>query len=156
MNVITHDKAYSFYSRATFDEHRSLVCRPDVELETLKKYKDRGWAMLDLLDTYTFGSDIHSTFSLGRRYVGDSCCWTIPIPSELNLPHGYIESDSWVIKLRCHFGEEKVVTQFEVLATKRLKFSYVVDADDLRMENEIKKYVGRSQRPANSQNQNSR
>ncbi|KJA12934.1 hypothetical protein HYPSUDRAFT_649054 [Hypholoma sublateritium FD-334 SS-4] len=151
MNIITHDKAYSFYPRATFDEHYSLVCRPDVEVDTLKKYKARGWSMFDLSDFPPLRVDMYSTFSLGRRYVGDPCCWTIPINSGLNLPHGYVESNSWVIKLRYRFGEEKVITKFDVLATRRLKFSYIVDTADLNMENEIRKFIGRSQQTPNPQ-----
>ena len=151
MNIITHDKAYSLYPWATFDEHRSLVCRPDVEVETLKKYKDRGWVMSDLSDMPVLNSSIYSIFSLGRRYMGDSCCWKIPVTSGLNLPHGYVESNSWVIKIRYGLGEEKIVTKFDVLATRRLKFSYVVDVSDYHMENEIAKYVGRGQPAANAQ-----
>ncbi len=151
MNIITHDKAYSFYPRATFDEHRSLVCRPDVETETLKKYKDRGWAMSGLSDMPELDHPIYSTFPFGRRYVGDPCCWKIPVTPGLDLPRGFVESNSWVIEIRCDFGEEKIVTKFDVLATRKLKFSYVVDVSDYRLVNAIAKFVGSGQLAAVAQ-----
>ena len=151
MNIITHDKAYSFHPRATFDSRCSLLRKDSVEHETSSKYEERGWSMYTPYDICAATATLYSIFSLGRRYVGDSCCWTIPIASSPNLAPGYIESNSWVIRIKSsHWSNlgAKVTTDYNVLASKKLKFSYVVGTRDWHMEDAVEKYITCTDQPA--------
>ncbi|KJA14209.1 hypothetical protein HYPSUDRAFT_220598 [Hypholoma sublateritium FD-334 SS-4] len=153
MNIITHDKAYSFYPLATFGARCSLLCREGVKYATSSKYEERGWPMYTPYDICATTARLYSLFSLGRRYVGDSCCWTIPIASAPDLTPGYIESNSWVIRLKSfHWSNAKITAQYNLLATKRLKFSYTVGFGDWHMEAAVEKCIGQNLEPAeNSQ-----
>lgn len=150
MNIITHDKAYSFYPRATFSSRCSLLCKDNVGRDISSKYQKRGWSMYTPYDICAATATLYSIFSLGRRYVGDSCCWTIPLACSSNLAPGYIEGNSWVMRIKSshwsNLGAE-VTTHYNVLASKRLKFSYVVGPRDWHMEDAVEKYITCTDQP---------
>ncbi|KAF8961522.1 hypothetical protein BDZ97DRAFT_1828663 [Flammula alnicola] len=130
MNIITHDKAYSLFPRGTFEERRSLIYIADNRCAAARaKYASRGWAQSRDITRDEF-DDPRSAFSRGDRFPGDSKCWTMPILPKLDLPEGYMESNSW--KVEYDRNLEPAMTYSVVLANK-LKFSYIVVVDaDLR------------------------
>lgn len=78
MNIITHNKVYSFFPRATFEDRRSLKDIPrDFKPTTLKplaKCKARGWKIVDQITRDDFDGP-NAVFShgpaRGRRGVLD-------------------------------------------------------------------------------------
>ncbi|KJA14352.1 hypothetical protein HYPSUDRAFT_49268 [Hypholoma sublateritium FD-334 SS-4] len=99
MNIITHNKAYSFFPRATFgDRRRSLKNSMNTSSGTqvaYAKYESREWEIIGTIDRDDFDG-ANAAFPTGLRRVGDSKCWTIPIYPDLALPEGYIESNAWL------------------------------------------------------------
>ena len=81
LNVISWDRAYSLYPRATFEDHKSLYLRPDyTEDETepliIAKYEERGWDF----DTGRSTLEKHDrAFSSVARWIGDSLSWVIKL-----------------------------------------------------------------------------
>ena len=128
MNLISHEKAYSLYPRATFKERRSFAFqREGLSEETAQvareKYIARGWNMIQSLTRDEIMGPF-SAFSAGGRYIGDSKCWTIPIlPKLQQLPAGYIETNSWNLVLhRTNIAR----ISFTNLIAPFLRYSYLV------------------------------
>ncbi len=98
MNVVAHDKAYSFFPKATFEERCSLLRYRRFGGDTLirdlavQKYARRGWSAIDPSTLYR---PLLGAFSLGERYVGDPACWMVPVHPTLELPRGTVEGNSW-------------------------------------------------------------
>jgi hypothetical protein len=131
MNIITHDKAYSFFPRATFEERRSLVCLSSSELrdKAFEKYSDRGWSFIKNYDVRRAERPaLEATFALGERYVGDRSCWTLPVLPNLNLSEGHMETNSWVTK--CNSWDDFPSMSYQYLVSKMLKFSYLIGTGD--------------------------
>jgi len=134
MNFITHEKAYSLYPRASFEEHRSLTCLYSTIARTKAwaKYTERGWTMLDGITGQDF-HDLNSSLARGPRYVGDSKTWTIPILPKIDAPSldGLVEMNSWSLNydlnLKPHF-------EFSLLISPQLQHCYLVLDEFLREE----------------------
>lgn len=109
MNVISYEKAYSLYPRASIVNHRSLVtCQvpSNGQPVALKKYADRGF----IIET-TVGHD-DPDFPLGRRYLGDRDCWTVDLDMNgveahwavndfsTRLTHDPVCATSWALRIR--------------------------------------------------------
>jgi len=127
MNLISHEKAYSLFPRGTFGERRSLILHREgsggVAAEAARnKYVARGWEMVGEL-TQDEIADPTSAFSAGSRYVGDAKCWTIPILPKLQLPEGYIETNSWNL-LYNRAGD--IEMGFTSLIAPTLRYRYLV------------------------------
>jgi hypothetical protein len=95
MNLITHDKAYSIFPQATFEDRRSLIFVKDGDsmVKAREKYEERGW-------TFVEGHDIHqrdplSEFGIGIRRLGDSKCWSISLYPNQSHTKSVWESNSW-------------------------------------------------------------
>jgi len=135
MNLISHEKAYSLYPRGTFNERRSLILpKEDGNKEKSRvareKYIARGWNMVQALTPDEI-QDPTSAFSAGGRYVGDSKCWTIPIFPELQLPEGYIETNSWNL-VYDHRRTNNASISFSNLIDPLLQHSYLVKDKSLK------------------------
>ena len=126
MNVVAHDKAYSFFPKATFEQRRSLrrfgEGHPHRDLAT-QKYTLRGWSMVN-------SSDIHSqprgAFPLGGRYIGDRACWTIPVHPAVELPCGLVEGNSWHMTISPYSPFMPVTITATIISTRELKFRYMM------------------------------
>lgn len=139
MNIITHDKAYSLFPRATFEERRSLVCLSSDELrdKAFEKYSARGWSFVKNADVERAErGTLEASFALGERYVGDRNCWTLPVLPILNLSEGYMETNSWVMK--CNSWDEFPSMSYHYLVSKMLQFSYLIGIGD---DGEIEDYI---------------
>ncbi|TCD68642.1 hypothetical protein EIP91_010297 [Steccherinum ochraceum] len=110
MNVISYEKAYSLYPRASIVNHRSLVTcmQPsNGQPAALKKYADRGFS----IETFVGGYD--RDFALGKRYIGDGDCWTLNLdmtgvqahwaPNDVSTPltHDPVCATSWDLTVSC-------------------------------------------------------
>jgi len=134
MNFITHEKAYSLYPRATFEERRSLTCLFSTisRAKAWTKYTERGWTMLEGVTGEDF-HNLNSSLARGPRYVGDSKTWVIPILPKIDAPclSGLTEMNSWSLKydpsLKPHF-------QFSLLISPQLQYCYLVLDEFLREE----------------------
>ena len=133
MNFITHEKAYSLYPRATFEERRSLVhpsdasWREDARAAARTKYAGRGWLVVNRL-TQAEIDNRTSAFAYGRRIVGDQYCWTMDLlPKIADLPQGFVESNSWGLSFTQHRQAEM---KYLLLKKPELRFSYTV-ADEI-------------------------
>jgi hypothetical protein len=132
MNFITHEKAYSLYPRATFEERRSLHSshaswRKDSQTVARTKYARRGWLVVDRL-TQSEIDNRTSAFAYGRRAVGDQYCWTMELlPKLADLPQGFVESNSWGLSFT-HIRQAEM--KFMLLKMPELRFSYTV-ADEI-------------------------
>ena len=132
MNIITHDKAYSLYARATFVERRSLKYSSEgvAQEEARQKYVDRGWPMIESLPESDFLRPKASFFP-GYRKVGDARCWTTPVYPIMDLPSGSVQANSWALRFdhdyptenpRLHIPHFKCTT----IVAPNLGYSYLV------------------------------
>lgn len=101
MNLITHERAYSLYPHATFEERRSLVISTEGSRQETarKKYAERGWSMVQTGQDEDI-RNARSDFTQSRRYIGDSRCWTLPVIPELDrdLREDFITTNTWELK----------------------------------------------------------
>lgn len=152
MNLITHERAYSLYPHATFEEHRSLVISTEgsKQEKARKKYCERGWTMVKTVQDEDI-RNARSDFTHARRYIGDSRCWTLPILPKVDLPvkvsEDFMETNTWelkyspVVKFEVpgqvtvfddpnvnvkSAGRVEPVMSFTILRLENLRFSYLV------------------------------
>ncbi|TCD68637.1 hypothetical protein EIP91_010292 [Steccherinum ochraceum] len=108
MNIVSFEKAYSLYPRASIVNHRSLVtCMEPSEGQpaALKKYSDRGFRIETIVGSYD------PDFPLGDRYIGDCNCWTLNLDmsgvqtsfavNEVSTPltHDPVSATSWSLEV---------------------------------------------------------
>ncbi|KAF9522295.1 hypothetical protein CPB83DRAFT_864681 [Crepidotus variabilis] len=129
MNLITHDKAYALYPKATFEERQSLVYSTEgVKQDSArKKYVTRGWTMVEHLSPAEVNSD-RTAFKSGLRHVGDSLSWTIDLFPEMRLSESFIRTNTWTL---CFDPEGGPLMKFEILLFKKLAFSYLIGDRDV-------------------------
>jgi len=133
MNFITHDRAYSLYPRATFEERRSLMYGTGTasRKKARAKYVERGWTMLDGIT----GDDFHnlnSSLVRGPRYVGDRRTWAIPILPKVDAPCPPIaEINSWSLTYDMAL---KPLLYFSSLISPQLRYCYLVLDEFFREE----------------------
>lgn len=132
MNLITHEKAYSIFPRATFDERRSLLQLPMKRSRrqmATTKYAARGFNVVYKISLDEFDNP-HSSFSHGKRHLGDEKCWTLPILPNLELPQsGTIETNSWALLYNGSLHPNMVATAF---VSSTLRYGYLVVDEPLR------------------------
>ena len=124
MNLITHNKAYSIFPRATFEERRSLihVQHEESAVQAHRKYEKRGWQFITEIDEDEI-QNTTSAFADGPRHLGDSKCWTIHLHPELNHSPMFWEANSW----RLHYGVHAHPMHAWGLIRRSLHFSYLLD-----------------------------
>lgn len=135
MNVISHEKAYALYPRATFEERRSLMYSTEgMHQEAARnKYVFRGWTMVEKI-SYEELRNKTSAFKPGRRFIGDKDCWTmelfpkLEIPFEIDHAQNFIQSNTWGLFYTSNL-EAKM--SFCLLLTPSLRFSYTVVDEEL-------------------------
>jgi hypothetical protein len=129
MNIITHDKAYSIFPRATFIERRSLLYnRKQSSPDGLAKYKWHGWIQLPYLEAADYDNR-SSSFARGPRRLGDSKCWTITLRPTVNSQNDYMDSNTWNL----HYFARGTPSNWRVFPTynwtllKHKQSTYLVD-----------------------------
>ncbi|KJA20915.1 hypothetical protein HYPSUDRAFT_42508 [Hypholoma sublateritium FD-334 SS-4] len=131
MNIITHNMAYSFFPRATFeDRRRSLKVTPrgfeTTTLKPLAKYKARGWEIVDQITRDDFDGP-NAVFSHGPRRVGDARCWTMRILPDIGLPDGFIESNAWETQYTVNLVAN--MRFYSVYSRTHLRAGYIIPPD---------------------------
>jgi len=129
MNLITSDKAYSIFPRATFEERRSLIFvnkETDFASQARAKYEERGWSFIEACDVQQ--QDPISSFAKGPRYLGDSNCWSITLHPEYECVNGTCnwrtwESNSWELQYKNGQAPEHVWT---LMRHPKLHWTYLI------------------------------
>ena len=83
MNVITFDRAYCLYPRATLEERISLVTteRDDQVIEDVfQRYTQRGWRFIRAAHDVPFVTTDRCLNSRFARWINDGYAWSIPLP----------------------------------------------------------------------------
>ncbi|RDB16872.1 hypothetical protein Hypma_002444 [Hypsizygus marmoreus] len=113
MNIISHDKAVSFYPRATFDVLETLHIHY-YGGNSLNCSKREGWTVktIPMLNL----REIRTNF----RSVGDRLCWTIPLGGETLAADYRVEANSW----RHNFSMYNRM-RYTLVLNYRMKFNYV-------------------------------
>lgn len=133
MNIITHDAAYAFYPKATFEQRRSLICATSGSKQDLarEKYLARGWTMESSLSWWETISP-YSNFRKGNRWVGDRTCWKIKIAPDLGPEYGtdpdYITSNSWKF---AYSDKYEAQCDFLILQSPLLRYRYILADNDI-------------------------
>ncbi|KAI0083367.1 hypothetical protein BDY19DRAFT_900417 [Irpex rosettiformis] len=87
INVISWDRAYSLYPRATFEHRKSVLLRQRHHNfdDVIQKYTNRGFGFVFTLDHDDLKSD--PAFASSPRWIGDGHSWVIDLPTEgVTLP----------------------------------------------------------------------
>ena len=89
MNIITFNRAYCLYPRATLEERLSLVCtdrNDDVIERVYERYRKRGWTVLRTLGEVASRTRDPALGSV-VRWVEDGFTWTISLPFQPQQEH---------------------------------------------------------------------
>ncbi|TFY80353.1 hypothetical protein EWM64_g3656 [Hericium alpestre] len=95
-NFITHEKAYSLYPKATFEDRRTLLFKPANRLKpatqrAIEKYRQRGWKILYNAPPHWYdiggpkpGPDDpkDSALECTSRWADDGLTWVIPLTKD--------------------------------------------------------------------------
>ncbi|KAF5340168.1 hypothetical protein D9758_014991 [Tetrapyrgos nigripes] len=84
MNVISHSHGYSLFPRATFEDRLSFhtpafTTVKDKDKRAREKYTRRGWRIVRAPSASSYTRPNSECRDHGLRYIGDSCCWVIPL-----------------------------------------------------------------------------
>jgi hypothetical protein len=122
LNIISHNRAYSLYPRATFAHRLTAHLRPpdDRILSAIQKYADRGWTATNELP----GEEGWTTL----RRVGDNICWMIPLKKRPAPINNTLTTNTWMQFLSDGPGIPSFPYHLTIKANN-LFFSYTV-ADD--------------------------
>ncbi|KAF9256090.1 hypothetical protein L218DRAFT_839995, partial [Marasmius fiardii PR-910] len=107
MNIISHSHAVSLYPRVTFCDRvgaRNALRRTELPVETVEKYKKRGFDIVQRVDAVTALAGRYSAMrSSDFRRPGDRFCWTVPLEpvadvSGVDLIPDLLFEESWKIQ----------------------------------------------------------
>ncbi|KAI0349691.1 hypothetical protein OH77DRAFT_1431809 [Trametes cingulata] len=140
LNVISYERAYCLFPRATLHERRSLLLRASDwqgESDELEFMVDRGYEIVETLfdESYRF-VDACKCFTLGWRWVDDPDSWVIDfevggditLPSPANALSSARTHDPLAI---CGYSlryntEEHAYMDFHVAESRAIEYSYVL------------------------------
>jgi hypothetical protein len=137
MNIISYEKAYSLYPRATFEERRSLICATaGFHQEPARtKYVNRGWKMITIVPAQEQDNPL-SSFRKGLRWLGDKLCYTIPLSLEgvhlappvhslAPVPRDFLSIHTWSLE---HAADpaKTAVLHFVILVSPVLRNNYAI------------------------------
>lgn len=141
MNVISFEKAYCLFPRATLEDRRSIVTlrynpEPGVLQNCIEKYEERGWSFENFRDVY----QQDPAFYLGDRWINDSMSWVIPLdttelqhpppanPYSAPLLHDPAAVCNWRISNPRSYHS---ITEAEVFESRNLRYTYVISNTEL-------------------------
>lgn len=131
MNILTHDTAYAFFPRATFEDRIALSLsnrKPSRNEPALMKYKNRGWTIYPRISRVDL-SDPAFLFAPKLRYVGDPQCWKMTIfpifQPDQSCRHD-VELNSW----RTNYNNFILAMSYEVVTSPCLQSSYLIESGD--------------------------
>ncbi|KAJ8461943.1 hypothetical protein ONZ51_g11218 [Trametes cubensis] len=146
LNVISYEKAYCIFPRATLHENCALRNRAPEGVyiyskREVEKYESRGITMMDEVDpAEQTRSDSSSTFALGWRWIDDGASWvikldtqritTLPTTNEVSTPLRYDPVTISGFSLRFD-TTRKARLQYTIIDGPTTKYSYVLGDQDL-------------------------
>jgi len=110
MNFISHEKAYSLFPRASFEDYHAAILKesglvPRKTRAALQKYAARGWTMFGIYEDVSHLSEL----SEGSRWIGDRSTWTVPLfPKLPKLPPDCCESNGFYFQQATHPAEDEL------------------------------------------------
>ncbi len=136
MNLITYDRVYSLYPKATFEERRGLIVTQssfrgsdESNQYGLQKYRDRGWTLSSVTENHVPKSDLRP----GLRWVGDGRCLSLrlaPIEGDglfetTEAPSSIptLQYSSWTVK-PSRFGANTVDFDVRVLSLGDFRYAF--------------------------------
>ena len=134
MNVITHQRAYALFPRATLADRVTLAINTAGEGErwdvARQKYATRGWRVVDLgHETLAVNESID--FRCTDRWVGDSETWTVPLLPKLpHLGDDLMSINSFRLAFDQTHGAE---IGYDLCESPRLKFCYTALRSERKM-----------------------
>ncbi len=99
MNLISYEKAYCLFPRATLEERRNLLIARGSgsdQLPAVRKYQERGWSP-SLPSLFWGRAERSPVFPFGNRFLGDRHTWTIPLDLTGVTPPQSINPQSQVL-----------------------------------------------------------
>ncbi|KAI0703516.1 hypothetical protein C8T65DRAFT_578754, partial [Cerioporus squamosus] len=143
MNVISFEKAYCLFPRATLEERLSLLSSSSAGFskrrrQSVAKYAIRGFTIIERIPF----TDLRSPrlFPLGWRWIDDSSSWVIPLdttdvapPASSNkrsspLLHDPVVVCNWEVRYTPCRG---VVMHYVVAKSELLRYRYLIGDPDL-------------------------
>ena len=144
MNVITFNKAYCLFPRATLEAGRSLLSSSTQGVyrnrgKALAKYTERGFDVAFSLPPGDLAAR-KPMFPLGWRWLDDENSWVIPLdtfgvdvpsrPNQLSLP--LVDDPSIVCNWQTQYSSTKgAIMRFAVIKSDLLRYRYVIADRDL-------------------------
>ncbi|PPQ74447.1 hypothetical protein CVT24_000035 [Panaeolus cyanescens] len=130
MNVITSDYAVSLYPQATLHHMRSVVLHRQGWDERrsagpLLKYENRGYEIVYTPEESDISSR-NSDFFIGRRYLGDSMCWTLELETGYTGLGNPVNGNSWELSWSTS-RPGRLTHRYLNLNLPSLKFRYAMD-----------------------------
>lgn len=142
MNLITYDKAYCLYPRATLEERLSLITtdRKGDKIEGVyDRYRQRGWTIHKNLKKMT-STTSDPAFRVRWRWVQDGLTWSIALPFQpkkqatpINMQTEALSSDpisitTWAIDA-WNLDTQQACMRFRTFSHPQLFYSYVMEHD---------------------------
>ena len=132
MNIITYNKAYSFFPRATFENpRRTLKVLPRGSAtsarKALEKYQERGWNIISQIIRADFDGP-NAAFWNGPRHVGDARCWTMRILPDIGLPDKLFENNAWSTQYTVDLQAK--MSFWSLYSSTHLAATYILPPDD--------------------------
>jgi hypothetical protein len=132
MNVISYNRAYSLYPRATFDERETLLTprnpeHRDIRFHAIQKYKDRGWRVMQQPSLRN-----EPLYAFGSRWIDDRYSWVIglpplsinappPTPLSRPLPQDPVAVTNWAL-----INTSEPIIDYYVVTGADLQYDYVL------------------------------
>ncbi|KAF9032563.1 hypothetical protein BJ165DRAFT_1357782 [Panaeolus papilionaceus] len=126
MNIITHNKVYCLYPRATLIMRKSLIIyRPGLHplhsLAAIEKYQQHSWDMISYADP------LDIAFPSTAHCVGDQFCYCIPLggPGEQgDSDVNPVEGNTWQLRESSR-NPGQFIHSFVILRLPVFKFAYI-------------------------------
>ncbi len=145
MNIITYEKAYCLFPRATLEEHVSLLsssCKGHSirREQSINKYTKRGYQMMERIRGGTVDLLSNRTFPLGWRWIDDSLSWTIQLDTDRAIPlntlnplsHVLAHDPSAICNWEMRYSSLRgAVMHYRIIKTQLLRYRYLVTDTDL-------------------------
>jgi hypothetical protein len=135
MNIITHDRAYCLFPRATLEEQRAMshlspISPHDVfEAGTYRKYTERGYDLLHI--TPEDLDSIKGCFPIGNRFIGDEKCWTLPVlPARTELSASTLNINSFYFSAG---PQMQPILDYRHFRLARLEQKYAIAPDEVEL-----------------------
>lgn len=136
MNLISYEKAYCLFPRATLEARRNLLIARGSgsdQLPAVRKYQERGWSP-SLPNPFWERVEHSPVFPFGNRFLGDRYTWTIPLdltgvtPPQILGPQSQVLTQDPVVGTSWEFSYkqgEGGVPKYVIISNPSLFYGYI-------------------------------